>query len=156
MSSEALRLADELDEEAERRVCHVAMAPASLLKDSATELRNLLAANLHMKDLTDQALDDVRQLEAERDQLRAEVERLRKDGEQWQAHKEVLKASCLDESLTIRMTMRHKGLTVEREGVLTMLATDRAIAGGDEVSAHMAGRYYNEMKSAIEAAKEAP
>ena len=105
--------------------------------------------------LVDRLWKEVQTLESERDQLRAEVERLRKDGEQWQAHKEVLKASCLDESLTMRMTMRHKGLTVEREGVLTMLATDRAIAGGDEVSAHMAGRYYNEMKSAIEAAKEA-
>lgn len=74
MSNEALRLADELAEEAGRRVCHVAMAPASLLKDAAAELRNLLAANLHMKDLVDMALADVRSLTAERDQLRAEVE----------------------------------------------------------------------------------
>lgn len=73
--NDALRLADELAEEAERRVCHVAMAPASLLKDAAAELRNLLAANLRMKDLVDMALADVRSLTAERDQLRAEVER---------------------------------------------------------------------------------
>jgi len=131
MSSEALRLADLLESLSKLAIVHSA---ASLLRTQAARIASL---------------------EAERDQLRAEVERLRKDGEQWQAHKEVLKASCLDESLTIRMTMRHKGLTVEREGVLTMLATDRAIAGGDEVSAHMAGRYYNEMRSAIEAAKEA-
>ena len=96
--NEALRLADELIEEADRRVCHIAMAPASLLKDSATELRSLIAANRHMKDLTDQALSDIKAsrdettrvialldaANAERDQLRAEVERLKPNAERYQ------------------------------------------------------------------------
>lgn len=126
-NSEAMRLADELDDDfAHGRISnHCGRKAAALLRKLP---------------------ERIAELEAERDRLLEEVE-------QWRAHKEVLKASHLDESLTIRMTMRHKGLNVEREGVLTMLAAEHAIAGGDEIAAHMAGRYFNEMKSAIDAAR---
>ena len=101
MSSEALRLADELVEEAERRVCHVAMAPASLLKDSASLLRNQVARIAELESgaclstllslladireacgdkgerMQPELVEHIRQGFAERDQLRAEVERLR-------------------------------------------------------------------------------
>jgi len=81
MSSEALRLADELVEEAERRVCHVAMAPASLLKDSASLLRTQAAriAELEAKIAEEDARTTricglLGASNAERDQLRAELE----------------------------------------------------------------------------------
>ena len=84
MSSEALRLAGELAEEAERRVCHVAMAPASLLKDSASLLRTQAARNAELEAEREKLLATVANdttmvfdLCAERDQLRTEVERLR-------------------------------------------------------------------------------
>lgn len=70
--NEAMRLIDLFELEPD---------PESLYSKAAAELKALLAANLHMKDLTDQALDDVRALTTERDQLRAEVERLMADGE---------------------------------------------------------------------------
>lgn len=68
--ADALRLADELIQEADRRVCHVAMAPASLLKDSSALLRT--------------QAERIASLEAERDKLRAEVERLRPNAQRYE------------------------------------------------------------------------
>ena len=116
--NEALRLADELAEEAERRVCHVAMAPASLLNEAAALLRQQAEriAELEKEALAKpfapdwagyrQGLEDgkregqaerdrllktvaddttlVFDLCAERDKLRAEVERLRPNAERYE------------------------------------------------------------------------
>lgn len=82
--NEALRLADELAEEAARRVCHVAMAPASLLNEAADLLRQQaeqLDAELCNREVLDKMLN---QCIAERDQLRAEVERLRPNAERYE------------------------------------------------------------------------
>jgi hypothetical protein len=101
--SEAAKLADELDHEASKRACNVAMMPASLPVDAAKELRRLDALVAHLTADRDDTANELAlrtkhnlALTNERDQLLAKLQATQESVQAGELPDERAAFDCLD------------------------------------------------------------